>query len=529
PAERLAYMLHDSGVRALLTSEALRDRVPAADVVSVDGADAVVIAAEPDTDPGVAVLPEQLAYVIYTSGSTGLPKGVAVPHREIANLVRWHVAEYGVAPGDRCTQVASPAFDACAWEVWSALGAGATLCVVPDEVRVAPAALLERLARERVTLAFLPTPTAEAVLEELDRRAAPTLALRTLLTGGDALRRGTGRDTGFRLVNHYGPTEGSVVSTWSEVAPRPDRPPPIGRPIANQSAYVLDRGGRPVGVGVPGELYVGGAGVARGYLGRPGLTAERFVPDPFGAEPGARLYRTGDGVRWLDDGALEFLGRLDEQVKVRGFRIEPGEVEAVLLRHPEVAEAAVVVREDGPGTRRLVAYVVGAGGVTPSIPALRSYAREHLPEYMVPAAFAALAALPLSPNGKLDRRALPAPPATHAAGAVAPRDEVEVMVAAIWREVLGVETPGIDDNFFEVGGNSLLVARVAALLHERCGYDVRVVELFRSPTIRTLAEHLSSAVPASLALDDTAARATARRAAAQARGKRATNRGSAER
>jgi acyl carrier protein len=295
-----------------------------------------------------------------------------------------------------------------------------------------------------------------------------------------------------RLLNAYGPTEITVCAT---IAPGEDgtRRPAIGGPIANTRTYVVDERLQPVAVGVPGEICIGGIGVARGYLRRPGLTAERFVPDPFSAELGARMYRTGDRGRWLEDGALDYAGRMDEQVKVRGFRIEPGEIEAALRLHPDVADAVVIAREDVPGDRRLVAYVVPRPGhAPPSVPELKAAAAERLPEYMVPAHFVTLERLPLTPNLKVDRRALPAPDVGSAAGAefVQAEEGLEEALAALWASVLGVERVGVKDNFFELGGHSLLLARVQAGIQERLGREVAMVDLFRFPTVRTLAAHL---------------------------------------
>ncbi|HEU0013521.1 MAG TPA: amino acid adenylation domain-containing protein [Longimicrobium sp.] len=492
PPERIAGMLEDAGATVLLTRAAHRGRLPAvaATVIALDQQWAE-LADEPETAPPVRVDPDHLAYVIYTSGSTGTPKGVGVPHRGLSNLVAWDAADLGMSAGDRATLIASPAFDASAWETWSALAAGAALHVPPDEVRADPPALLAWLEREGITRSFLPTPAAEAVLEALEHGAPRPAALRTLLAGGDALRRRP--PAGLRLFNLYGPTENSVISTAAEVAPDAPGLPPIGRPVHNHRAYVLDAALAPVPVGVAGELYVAGAGLARGYLGRAGQTAAAFVPDPFAAEPGARMYRTGDRVRWLADGELEFLGRADEQVKLRGYRIEPGEIEAALLAHPRVAQAAVVVRGEG-GARRLVAYVApGAGDDTPPVSELRAHLGERLPDYMVPAAFVALPELPLSPNGKVDRRRLPEPAAQDRAPAAAPQSALERRIAAVWRELLEVEEVGLDDNFFELGGHSLLIARMQARLREALEREVSIVDLFQFPSVGALAAHLEAA------------------------------------
>ncbi|MBB4635035.1 non-ribosomal peptide synthetase [Longimicrobium terrae] len=489
PAERLDAMVADSGARVLLTRRALAAALPArpgVEVADVDGwmeddGSASTEAAEPAESTG----PRSLAYVIYTSGSTGTPKAVGVEHAGLANLCAWHEAAFAVTAEDRATQLASPGFDASAWEVWPYLTRGACVEVVPDAVRADPAALRDWLVRRRVTIAFVPTPLAEPLL------ALPwpaETALRWLLAGGDRLATRPAAHLPFALSNNYGPTETTVVATSGQVTPEGARAPSIGRPLHNTRCYVLSPSLRPLPAGVPGELYVGGAQVARGYLGRPAMTAERFVPDPFSRDAGARMYRTGDRVRWRADGALESLGRLDAQAKIRGFRIEPGEVEAALRRHPAVRDCAVVVREDAPGDRRLAAYVVG--GADPA--ALRAHLRRTLPDYMVPAAIVALDALPMTPGGKLDRRALPAPAAAAPAeGAVVPAGGMEARMAAVWREVLGVAAVGMEDNFFDLGGHSLLLVKLQARVAAEFGVQVPVVELFQFPTARALAGRLA--------------------------------------
>ncbi|HEX8696633.1 MAG TPA: amino acid adenylation domain-containing protein [Longimicrobium sp.] len=543
PPERIAYMLRDAEVTVVLTRAGLRDRVTTGDagyradaageapspalphprerageggvgVIALDEEEAA-LASEPDANPGVAVDPDHVAYVIYTSGSTGRPKGVAVPHRGVANLVAWHRRAFELGPDDRTTQLASPSFDASAWETWAALTAGASLHVAPDEVRANPPVLLRWLDGNAVTLSFLPTPACEAVLEAMERGAPRPPRLRAMFTGGDALRRRP--PAGLRLENLYGPSENSVVSAWAAVPHDGAGLPPIGRPVDNHRAWVLDARLVPVPIGVAGELYVAGEGLARGYLGKPGMTAAAFVPDPFSSEPGARMYRTGDRARWLADGELEYLGRADEQVKVRGYRIELGEVEVALLAHPAVGQAAVVVRDD-TGEKRLAAYLEPAPGFTaPSSGELRAWLRERLPDYMVPAVFVAMDALPVSPNGKVDRRRLPAPPAaTERAAVSVPQSALERKLAAVWQEVLGVESVGLDDNFFEIGGHSLLVARMQEKLREALGREVSVVDIFQYPTVGALAAHLEpagAAEEAGVAKADEAARASAERGA----------------
>jgi len=358
PRERLTFMLEDARTRVLLTQERISPRVSgyAGRIVCLD-ADWERIARESDGNPAGDVTPDDLAYVIYTSGSTGRPKGVEIPHAGLNNLVVWHQRAYHVSASDRATQLAAPGFDASVWEIWPYLTAGASLYIVDERTRASAHDLAEWLSAHAITLCFLPTPLTEAVL---DGPWPEGIALRALLTGGDRLHRRPPRGLPFSLVNHYGPTENTVVATCATVAPaaESDALPPIGFPIANVEVYLLDPRLEPVPIGVAGELHIGGAGLARGYLHHPELTAEKFIPHPFSARPGARLYRTGDLVRYLPDGAIEFLGRIDQQVKIRGFRIELGEIESVLGQHPAVREAVVSAREDQPDDQRLVAYVV---------------------------------------------------------------------------------------------------------------------------------------------------------------------------
>ncbi len=491
PDRRIARILADAGVPVVLTQRPLAGRL--------EGFGGEVVLLDPSSEQNgasaagaVSHSPSSLAYVVYTSGSTGTPKGVAVTHGGLANLVDWHLDAFGVTAADRATQLAGLGFDAAVWETWPYLVAGAELHLVADEeVRASPEALRSLLLDRGITLAFAPTALAETLLAlEWPRETA----LRALLTGGDALRVRPRPGAPFRLVNNYGPTESTVVATSGVVPPaETGRPPAIGRPIRGVRAIVLDAALRPAPVGVPGELCVGGAQVARGYLGRPEPTAAAFVPDPLAGEPGARMYRTGDRARWLASGELEFLGRLDQQVKVRGFRIEPGEVEAALLAHPSVREAVVVAREAGPGDRRLVAYVVGAEGTAPAADALRAHLRARLPEYMLPAAFVALAALPLTAHGKLDRRALPEPELDAGrGGGDAPRSVTGELLAGIWAELLGGE-PGMQDDFFELGGHSLLAAQVTSRVRAVLGVEMPLRALFEAPTLAGLAARVDAA------------------------------------
>ncbi len=500
PPGRLARMLSDAAVGVLLVQRRLLERLPehAAELVLLDASPEGEACGGDVGPPAVAVAPENAAYVVYTSGSTGAPKGVVVTHAGAANLLAHAVRTLGAAPGGNVLQTASPSFDASLLEVLVALLSGATLHVAERDAVLSPERL-GALLREGEIDVWVSTP---ALLDSLPDADFP--ALRTVSTGGERCSAATAArwSRGRRLLNMYGPTETTIYATAHLCAPGAAEAPPIGRPVAGARAYVLDAWGGPLPAGVPGELYVGGAGVARGYLGRPELTAERFVPDPFGPA-GGRLYRTGDRVRWLDPGELEYLGRLDQQVKVRGVRIEPGEVEAALRAHPGVRDAAVTLREDRPGQPLLVGYHVPAAGQPAAAAELRAFLRSRLPEHMVPASLVALDELPLTPGGKLDRRALPAPegmaePREH----VAPRNAVEELLAGIFGEVLGRAEVGVHDDFFELGGHSLLATRVVSRVHKQFRVELPIRSLFESPTVAAFAELLAGPQPAVEEVDD---------------------------
>jgi amino acid adenylation domain-containing protein len=486
PVDRLRYMLQDSGARLVLSAGPLPPALHGIPTEVIDvRAEAASIDTRPAADPAVSCDADNLAYVIYTSGSTGRPKGVAIPHRGVPNLAHMQRSRMGVGAGDRVLQFAAFSFDASVEEVFATLILGACLVLAAREEVMPGPPLQETLRRERITAVSLPP----ASLPLISPDGLPDL--RAILAGGEALSPAmAARWAGaLNLYNMYGPTECTVVSTTDPVA-ADGGTPAIGRIIDNLRGYVLDRAGEPVPVGVPGELHMGGIGVARGYLNRPGLTAERFVPDPFGA-PGSRLYRTGDRVRWLADGRLDYLGRFDHQVKLRGFRIELGEIEARLMEVPGVRDAVVLIRPDVRGDPRLVGWVM-APEQKPSASELREHLRRALPDYMVPQAYVVMDAFPQTPNGKLDRAALPAPADAAAEPAAAPQGELEQAIAGVWRTVLGLESVGVNDSFFEVGGHSLLLARLQEALRTALQRDVSIIDLFQYPTVGSFAAHLDA-------------------------------------
>ena len=502
PEERLQYMLEDSAPVVLLTQRHLEDRfsgigdgVPVLDL-NASAAWQSFPESNPDAEAG-GLMSSHLAYVIYTSGSTGRPKGVMVEHRGLCNISLTQSRELKVEPGSRILQFASFSFDACAWETLMALCHGAALYLLPQKCVLAGDELIETAARDGITHATLP-PTVLAGVSE----GANVDSLRVLMVGGEALpgwlAERWGRER--RLINAYGPTETTIVATMHRCAAEESGNPPIGRPITNTRVYILDSNREPVPVGMVGEMCIGGAGVARGYLKRPELTAERFVPDPFVKEPGARMYRTGDLARWLADGNIGFLGRNDNQVKIRGFRIELGEIEARLAEHAEVREAVVLAREDTAGEKRLVAYYTAAGigeGEAASVGAeqLRAHLLAVVPDYMVPAAYVRMEKLPLMPNGKLDRKALPMPEqeAYAVRGYEAPVGEIETKLAEVWAEVLKLEKVGRHDNFFELGGHSLLATRVVSRIREGFHVELPLHSLFQNPTVAGLALQVDGA------------------------------------
>jgi amino acid adenylation domain-containing protein/non-ribosomal peptide synthase protein (TIGR01720 family) len=499
PADRIGFMVESSGLPVVILQERLVEKLPEAarglDLVRIDADWPRIAAAAPGgaaAEPGEtgppAGGPDQLAYVIYTSGSTGRPKGVQIQHRSVVSFLLSMARRPGFGAGDTLLAVTTLSFDIAGLELFLPLVTGGRVVVASRETAQAGELLLARIVGEAPTV-MQATPATWRLLLDAGWPGPPPAKL---LCGGEALPRELADRLlakGVELWNMYGPTEATIWSAVLRVAAGAEAVP-VGGPIANTALYVLDAALRPVPVGVPGELAIGGLGLARGYLGRPELTAERFLPDPFTRREGGRMYRTGDLVHWRPDGTLAFLGRIDHQVKVRGFRIELGEIEAVLAAHPAVAQAVVIVREDRPGDKRLAAYLVARPGAeAPAVAVLRAHLKERLPDYMVPPIFITLDELPLTPNGKVDRRALPAPDRNRpelGEEYVAPRNPTEAALAAIWAETLGLERIGVHDDFFELGGDSLMVIRVVSKANKD-GLGVTTKQLFQNRTIAELA------------------------------------------
>ncbi|MGA5207436.1 amino acid adenylation domain-containing protein [Streptomyces variegatus] len=515
PAARIRYMLSDARPAVLLTGVETRSAIPDDDptplLVLDDPRTAALIADGPGTDPSPAERPRPLtlaspAYVIYTSGSTGRPKAVQMTGLGVANMLRWHHGQLGGGPGTRTAQFTAISFDVSVQEVLSALLFGKTLVVPDEDTRRDPRRFAAWLAEHRVNEIFAPSTVLESLAEAAGEAGLRVPSLGQIAQAGEALTlsrrmRDFHGHTPRRLHNHYGPTEAQVLTAHT----LPDDPAawpataPLGRPVDNVRVYLLDHALRPVPPGATGELYTNTPGLARGYLNRPALTAQRFVADPYG-RPGDRMYRTGDLARWTPDGHLEFLGRADDQLKVRGFRIEPGEIEAALTEHADVAQATVLVRQEQPGDQRLVAYAVPVAGRVPDPHALRGFLRDRLPDYMVPAAVVPLPALPLTSNGKLDRAALPAPDLTRAGAGRDPHTPQEQILCDLFAQVLGLPRVGADDDFFDLGGHSLLATRLAARIRATFGAEPGVRAVFEARTPAGLAQRLDDSGPARPAL-----------------------------
>jgi amino acid adenylation domain-containing protein len=502
PPERLAFMLKDCGARVLLAQAETAQQLALDGIQFIDPTRPAPARGNPELDyPAEAgtASPDDPAYVIYTSGSTGLPKGVAITHRNLLNLIEWHCKAFAVSDADRAPQLSSPAFDAAVWEIWPNLVSGASLHLPDEEVRSSPERLRDWMIAHEITIAFVPTVMAEAMIRlDWPRHAK----LRTMLTGGDVLHRRPPAGLPFRLVNNYGPTECTVVTTSAEVLPegRADGPPAIGHPIPHVAVHILDETLAHVPHGRIGEIYIGGRNIGVGYVNRPELTAERFIPDPFAA--GGWLYRTGDLGSILPDGQVSFHGRADDQVKIRGYRIEPQEIVAALNTHPDVRASAVVAQESGFEEKTLVAYLV-APGARPTCRSLVQQVREKLPDYMVPGCFVMLDALPLTASGKLDRRALPIATEENAMrdeDLSEPRTIIESHVAAILQELLRVKQVGREDNFFMLGGHSLLGTQVIAKVRDTFHVDLQLRTLFESPTVSALSAEIEALIVQNLRL-----------------------------
>jgi acyl-CoA synthetase (AMP-forming)/AMP-acid ligase II len=439
-----------------------------------------------------------LAYVIYTSGSTGRPKGVEITHASLMNLVLWHQHAFGITTDDRASLLAGVSFDAAVWETWPYLTAGASLYLPDKATRLSPALLRDWLVAERITVSFLPTALAERVMT---LAWPPHTALRNLLVGAETLRQFPSDELPFNVVNNYGPTECTVVAS-SGTVPRESfsgNLPTIGRPITNTDVYILDENMQQVPVHAAGEIYIGGAGVARGYLNQPELTAEKFVRNPFSLDRDVRLYRTGDLGRYLANGEIAYLGRIDEQIKVLGHRIEPNEIVTVLNRHPAIESSQVIAHGDACSEKRLVAYVVARAESQPSAADLRSFLEKELPQYMVPAVFVHLESFPLTHNGKVDRASLPVPDAENTLRDeefTAPRTPVEERLAAMLSSLLGLKQVSVHDNFFMLGGHSLLGTQLISQIRGAFGVELALRTLFESPTIEQLSLEIERLVMA---------------------------------
>jgi amino acid adenylation domain-containing protein len=492
PDARLRFAVNDSGATAFVARAALLDRLE----IKARGVDpcrdAAAIAASPEVARRAVPL-ESLAYVIYTSGSTGVPKGVEITHANLSHLVQWHRDAFGVTRQDRASHLAGLGFDAAVWEIWPHLCAGSTVCLADDAVRSSPELMQQWIIRERVTIAFVPTVHAAPMMA---MEWPATTALRFLLTGGDVLHHGPAVQLPFDVVNNYGPTECTVVATSSVIKPGITGAPPIGRPIAGASVYLLNENGEPVPDGSTGEIYIGGAGVGRGYRNLPESAERSFLPDrfagaPVAGAPGARMYRTGDrGVR-RPDGEIEFRGRADRQTKIRGQRVELDEIGSVLAHHPSIEFAAAITNISEAGEKQLVAYVLPKEkACVPTARELQSHLLDSLPDYMIPATFVRLHALPLSPNGKLDLTMLPQPTEANlleSKAAKAPATPIEEKLLTVMRELLKNDAVSPEDNFFLAGGHSLLGMQLVMRLRDAFGVDLTLQQLFEAPTVERLA------------------------------------------
>ncbi|NQE37638.1 non-ribosomal peptide synthetase [Microcoleus asticus] len=522
PQERLTFMLADTQAPVILTQSHLISELPAhqARAVCLD-ADWETISSHSTENPASTVSPQNLTYTIYTSGSTGKPKGVPLPHRALVNLIAWQLQNSTLEGAAKTLQFASLSFDVSFQEMFCTWCAGGTLVFITEEIRRDAQSLLQLIDKQKIQRLFLPFIALQHLAEAADTYQLIPKSLREVITAGEQLQVNRYIASFFQqlenctLHNQYGPSESHVVTAYTLAGPPGDWPalPPIGRPIANTEIYLLQKDGEPIPLGVGGELYIGGICLARGYLNRPDLTAEKFIPNPFKHNEISaiesdlsllpsedRLYKTGDLARYLPDGNIEYIGRIDGQVKIRGFRIELGEIETALAKHRAVKQAVVLAREDAPGDKRLVAYIVANPEEKLAIAELRPYLQGQLPDYMVPAVFVNVEAMPKTPSGKIDRRALPAPDSQRqeqSQSYAAPQSELELLLAGVWSKLLKLDRIGIHDNFFEIGGNSLMTLQVAVQVRDLLAKDLPVVKLFQHPTIAQLANYLNQGQTAS--------------------------------
>jgi len=502
PLDHCSYLLNDAGVALVVTERSLagsglfsNNSLPVVEIEACEPADRSSIHRYVETKTH-DIEPQSLAYVIYTSGSTGKPKGVEVTHRGLSNLIRWHRNAFGITSSDRATQFSSLSFDAAVWEIWPYLATGSSIHFVPDDVRIDPEGLRDWLVENGITISFVPTPLAEPLIALNWPRQ---VALRTLLTGADTLHRYPAPELPFQVVNNYGPTECTVVATSGIVAPGDeDRGlPPIGRPIENSRVYLLNEDLQHVPPGELGEVFIGGDGVGRGYRNRPELTAERFLVDPFSKDPDDRLYRTGDLARILPDGQLGFLGRLDDQVKISGCRLEPEQIVQAIVTHRDIESATVAARQDGDNAKILVAYIVSKRSVEFTASELRGFIARRLPPYMIPMVFVRLNRLPFTSNGKIDRSALPEPNSSNVlreTTAADARSPVEERLALILGRILALDAVGPQDNFFNMGGHSLLATQLIARIRDEFGVSLGLRAVFDSPTVVGLSSKVEEAI-----------------------------------
>jgi amino acid adenylation domain-containing protein len=485
PRDRLLFMVNDSGAKVVVTESAMAERASQArcPVLNLDRAWREIETRKSQA-PQVELRPDALAYVIYTSGSTGTPKGVEITHANLANLISWHNRVFQVTNADHASHLAGLGFDASVWETWPYLASGASLHLADSETLTSPEQLRCWLVENSITIGFVPTPLAERII---DTEWPEATKLRVLLTGGDTLHTRPIAGLPFTLVNNYGPTECTVVATWTVVPSCADHAglPPIGAPVDNAQVYIVDENLQPMPDGVAGELLVGGANVGRGYRNHPELTAERFVANPIA--PGTKLYKTGDLGRRLPDGQIAFLGRVDNQIKIRGYRIEPGEIAAAMNAHASVTTSAVVAHADGADEKRLIGYIVANGNFTRS--ELQGFLLDRLPDYMVPSVFVVLDSLPLTASGKIDYKALPLPTSENTLHdePAATSSVTEATMARIASELLRVPEVGPDDDFFLLGGHSLLGTQLIVRIREAFDVEVPLRTLFEQPTVRGLA------------------------------------------